>query len=177
MESENYEDDKVSGAYTEVYVWGGKQIFYTINSITGDHHGQLGLGQKYIGKTYSSPKICSFNLIIKEVSCGEEHAAFITCREIYYHISNQLAKGYIYTMGSNARGRLGIGNKSIKQSSSPCLVEACQRYKCKSISCGWGHTLAVMGMINEYDFIISRNRRNIFLGSWRTWSTWKWNHC
>ena len=42
MESENYEDDKVSGAYTEVYVWGGKQIFYTINSITGDHHGQLG---------------------------------------------------------------------------------------------------------------------------------------
>ena len=40
--------------YTEVFAWGG------------DHFGQLGLGGKTTGKTYSSPRFCSFNILIKE---------------------------------------------------------------------------------------------------------------
>ena len=55
------------------------------------------------------------------------------------------AKGQIYTIGSNADGRLGIGSHSLKQSSAPCLVESCARARCVQVSCGWGHTVAIMG--------------------------------
>ena len=110
--------------YTEVFAWGG------------DHFGQLGLGGKTTGKTYSSPRFCSFNILIKEISCGEEHAGFISY------------SGHIYTMGSNSEGRLGIGSSNIKQSPSPCLVEDLVNYSCIKISCGWGHT-AVVTSIGE----------------------------
>lgn len=105
--------------YTEVFAWGG------------DHHGQLGLASRQPGKTYNIPRYCSFNVFIKELACGEEHAAFITLN------------GEVYTMGNNAEGRLGIGNRSIKQCASPCLVETLSAYRAVSISCGWGHTAAV----------------------------------
>jgi len=81
MERDKYDEDKATGSYTEVYVWGGIIILSNIEYEKGDHYGQLGLGHKYTGKTYPEPKICSFNLVIREVSCGEEHAAFITCKE------------------------------------------------------------------------------------------------
>jgi X-linked retinitis pigmentosa GTPase regulator len=105
--------------YTEVFAWGG------------DHFGQLGLGGKVTGKTYSSPRFCSFNILIKDISCGEEHSGFISY------------SGHIYTMGSNADGRLGIGSRTIKQSPSPCLVEELGNYNCVKISCGWGHTAVI----------------------------------
>jgi alpha-tubulin suppressor-like RCC1 family protein len=47
-------------------------------------------------------------------------------------------------MGSNSEGRLGIGDRSIRQSSTPCLVEALSRLSGVHISCGWGHTACVM---------------------------------
>lgn len=50
----------------------------------------------------------------------------------------------IFTMGSNNEGRLGIGDKSIRNSSTPCLVEALIMYKPIVISCGWGHTAVIM---------------------------------
>lgn len=106
--------------YTEVFTWGG------------DHFGQLGLGGKTSGKTYASPRFCSFNILIKDISCGEEHSAFIS------------SSGHIYTMGSNTDGRLGIGSRSIKQSPSPCLVEDLANTKALKISCGWGHTAAIV---------------------------------
>lgn len=105
--------------YTEVFAWGG------------DHHGQLGLAARQPGKTYNIPRYCSFNVFIKELACGEEHAAFITLN------------GEVYTMGNNAEGRLGIGNRSIKQCASPCLVETLSAHRAVSVSCGWGHTAAV----------------------------------
>lgn len=106
--------------YTEVFAWGG------------DHFGQLGLAGKQTGKNYCNPRFCSFNVIILQVACGEEHAAFIA------------DNGYVYTMGSNADGRLGIGDISIRQSASPCLVEALAGYRAVAVSCGWGHTGAVL---------------------------------
>ncbi|OMJ89712.1 hypothetical protein SteCoe_8077 [Stentor coeruleus] len=106
--------------YTEVFTWGG------------DHFGQLGLGGKTSSKTYASPRFCSFNITIKDISCGEEHSAFIS------------SSGHIYTMGSNTDGRLGIGSRSIKQSPSPCLVEELANTKAIKISCGWGHTAAII---------------------------------
>ncbi|OMJ68419.1 hypothetical protein SteCoe_34128 [Stentor coeruleus] len=106
-------------SYTEIFAWGG------------DSFGQLGLGNKHSGKTYSSPRFCSFNILIKDISCGEEHSAFIS------------QSGHVYCMGSNNDGRLGLGNKNIRQSSSPCLVEGLTSYKCIKLSCGWGHTVVI----------------------------------
>lgn len=102
--------------YTEVFAWGG------------DHFGQLGLGNKHTGKTYSLPRFCSFNILIRDLACGEEHSAFIS------------SSGHVYSMGSNSDGRLGLGDKSLRQSSSPCLVEGLLNYRSVKISCGWGHT-------------------------------------
>ena len=102
--------------YTEVFAWGG------------DHFGQLGLGNKHSGKTYSSPRFCSFNILIKELACGEEHSVFIS------------ASGHVYSMGSNSEGRLGLGDKSLRSSPSPCLVEGLISFRCVKVSCGWGHS-------------------------------------
>jgi len=89
----------------------------------------------FLGKNYPIPRFCSFNVIIHSISCGDEHSAFIA------------SNGYIYTMGSNADGRLGISSRNVKFSSSPCLVEVLSRYKAVKVSCGWGHTAAVVGEI------------------------------
>lgn len=105
--------------YTEVFAWGG------------DHFGQLGLGNKHSGKTYPTPRFCSFNILIKELACGEEHSAFIS------------ASGHVYSMGSNSEGRLGLGDKALRSSPSPCLVEGLVSYRCVKISCGWGHSAVV----------------------------------
>ena len=51
-------------------------------------------------------------------------------------------------MGSNNEGKLGIGNKSLRKSASPCLIDSCINYRCIQISCGAAHSVAVMG--NEF---------------------------
>ena len=109
----------MANGYTEVFAWGG------------DHFGQLGLASKQTGKTYCVPRFCSFNVFIKQVACGEEHAAFIA------------QNGCVYTMGSNSEGRLGIGNRAIRQSASPCLVETLSTRAAEYVACGWGHTAVV----------------------------------
>lgn len=114
--------------YTTVFAWGG------------DHFGQLGLGGKSSGKTYASPRICSFNILIKSISCGEEHSGFIS------------HTGHIYTMGSNTDGRLGIGTHTVKQSASPCLVEGLMNLNCIKISCGWGHTIVMTDQGEAYSW-------------------------
>lgn len=114
--------------YTEVFAWGE------------DYYGQLGLGGKQVGKTYSNPRFCSFNIVIRALSCGEEHSAFIAdC-------------GHVYTMGSNADGRLGIGDSSVRQSSSPYLIEALEGFRAVSVSCGWGHSAVVLDDGSAYSW-------------------------
>jgi X-linked retinitis pigmentosa GTPase regulator len=112
--------------YTQVFVWGT------------DTFGQLGLGGKTYGKVYKVPRLCSFNVLIKKISCGEEHSALIS------------QSGYVYTMGSNNEGRLGIDSTDIKQSHSPCLVESLINYKASKVSCGWGHTVIVTELGQAY---------------------------
>ena len=53
-----------------------------INEIVGDHHGQLGLGEKCVGRSYPDPKTWSFNMIIRFVSCGEDHSALVSGNSI-----------------------------------------------------------------------------------------------
>ena len=105
--------------YTEVFVWGS------------DNQGQLGLGSKSTKSVQKVPKLCSFNILIEQISCGEEHSALIS------------QTGYVYTMGSNLDGRLGIGTKSITHSTSPCLVEELAKYKAKHVSSGWAHSVVL----------------------------------
>ena len=68
--------------YTEVFSWGS------------DSQGQLGLGEnrgvavetgviKNAGTNICVPRFCSYNISIREVSCGEEHAGFITCKNFH----------------------------------------------------------------------------------------------
>ena len=55
--------------YTEVFSWGS------------DRHGQLGLGIDVSSDpTYTIPRFCSYNITIKQVSCGLNHAGFVTCK-------------------------------------------------------------------------------------------------
>jgi len=112
--------NKDEEGYTEVFAWGA------------DRYGQLGLANKKGGRCYSIPKFCTFNVIIRRIACGEEHSAFIT------------NNGSIYTMGSNADGRLGIGDRSLALASTPCLVEGLASFRAVEIACGWGHTAAVL---------------------------------
>ena len=93
-----------------------------------DYFGQLGVGNEKV--IHNLPKICSFNIVVSEVSCGEEHTVFV-----------QADGGYVYAMGNNAEGRLGISNPQIRSCNVPTLVEGiCNIAK---VSCGAAHTLAL----------------------------------
>ncbi|OMJ70768.1 hypothetical protein SteCoe_31189 [Stentor coeruleus] len=105
--------------YTEVFYWGS------------DSTGQLGIGDRSIGKVYSNPKCCSFSVQIKKISCGEEHAGFIA------------ANGYLYMMGCNKQGQLGINNPTQKYVSRPVLVESLVDYQIIDFSCGSCHSGAI----------------------------------
>ena len=76
------------------------------------------------------PKVCSFNILISQVSCGEEHTAFVS-----------QPGGHVYAMGSNAEGKLGIAEKTLRFSNVPCLVEDLSDIV--KVSCGMSHTLAL----------------------------------
>lgn len=105
--------------YTEIFAWGL------------DNCGQLGLGTSIRDKKYSSPVFCSFNIMIREISCGEDHTGIIS------------DTGHVYCMGNNLNGKLGIGDKQKLYSSSPVLVETLAEFTCVKISCGWTHTAVV----------------------------------
>ena len=107
--------------FTEVFSWGA------------DHCGQLGLGRTSQGKpVHAIPRFCSYNVPIEQVACGRDHAAFITDEKL------------VYSMGSNADGALGLGDRTILQKSSPALVENLVIFKARSIACGSAHTACVM---------------------------------
>ena len=101
---------------TEVFAWGL------------DHKGQLGLGGNYSSKSYPVPRFYSFNISIRAISCGEDHSGFISI------------SGHVYCMGSNSNGKLGIGDKTVSFSASPCLVESLTGYEIIKISCGGVHS-------------------------------------
>lgn len=101
--------------------------------------GQLGVGgttntksdDESLKKVCLIPKICSFNIKILKIACGFNHSALLSY------------SGYLYTMGSNEYGKLGVGaDKSLKKN-IPCLVYDLQDYFITGVSCGWYHTAAV----------------------------------
>jgi len=86
--------------------------------------------------------------MIKSVSCGEEHTALISSK------SNKviIGEGFLYTMGNNSHGRLGLGNQSLTNTSIPCLVEGLVQENIISVSCGATHTVALTNTGNIYSW-------------------------
>ena len=104
----------------EIYSWGS------------DRFGQLAIGKKEKGKNYNLPFLITLPIFVREISCGEEHSAMITF------------EGKVFTVGSNSEGRLGIGNSSLKYSSSPIQINLFDdTRKAIKISCGWGHSAVI----------------------------------
>ena len=74
------EFDNNQAEFNEVYVWGS------------DSKGQLGLCAQFDESFHPLPKICSFNVVIKSISAGEQHSVFVS------------ESGHVYSMGSNEFG-------------------------------------------------------------------------
>jgi alpha-tubulin suppressor-like RCC1 family protein len=102
MQQQIDEEEEESAPFNEVYVWGD------------DSSGQLGLCGLFPEKqqVHLSPKICSFNVIIKSIACGFKHTLFVS------------ESGHVYSMGSNSHGQLGIGDNMVKTKNTPTLVES-----------------------------------------------------
>ena len=79
---------------------------------------------------HNLPKVCSFNIVVTDVSCGEEHTVFV-----------QGDGGYVYAMGSNNEGKLGTGNPEMRSCNVPTLVDGISGIK--KVACGTSHTLAL----------------------------------
>jgi len=95
-------------------------------------YGQLSIESKHKGECIPVPQQCSFNLMITLISCGDEHTGFLT------------SNGKVFMVGSNKDGRLGIGDKKLKQSHTPCLLESLSKYTIIKLSCGWGHNAVIL---------------------------------
>ena len=107
---------------TELFVWGS------------DKRGQLGIESQYKDSQrplmQSLPRSCSFSVIISQMSCGERHSAIIT------------QQGYLYTMGSNHKGQLGVPLAD-KQIGTPTLVESLKSSIVTQVSCGHDTTVCI----------------------------------
>lgn len=60
-----------------------------------DQAGQLGLGSKS-RNVIMTPKLITFQIAIKKISCGIEHTGILS------------VSGKVYMMGSNSEGQLGL---------------------------------------------------------------------
>jgi len=61
-----------------------------------------------------NPKLLTYNIVVKQIACGEAHS----------HILSMT--GFVYSMGSNKDGRLGLGIpfSDLHKVTSPRLVES-----------------------------------------------------
>ena len=75
------------------------------------------------------PRFCVYGVPIRLLACGDEHAAFVT------------NTNFIYTMGNNRSGQLGVRDTSVSNTNSPMLVEQMQGFQIVSVSCGGNHTV------------------------------------
>ena len=74
---------KTSGDnYTEVYIMGETPLLGVMNSKQ---------------PTLKVPKLCSYSILIREIACGAEHTHILT------------KEGFVYSMGMNQYGVLGLG--------------------------------------------------------------------
>lgn len=105
-------------SYTRVYVLGNPDL--------------IGVSQPNTSEpVIKVPKLCSYNILIKQIACGESHT----------HILTQ--DGYVYSMGFNMHGVLGLsqGEFQLRHVVSPQLIP--NLYCIEAIATGKSHTLAL----------------------------------
>lgn len=89
----------------------------------------MGLGENRRATKVCLPRICSFSIVVDQVSCGFNHSAFVAKSGYLYTMGNLFWKLWmldihVFTQGSNAFGKLGIGESEVKNSFSPQLVSS-----------------------------------------------------
>lgn len=55
----------------------------------------------------------------------------------------RIGEGFVYTMGNNLHGRLGLGDQNLTHSSVPCLVESLLEQRISKVACGMNNTIAI----------------------------------
>ncbi|CDW76606.1 UNKNOWN [Stylonychia lemnae] len=78
-----------------------------------------------------TPQKCSYNILIRQVACGTLHT----------HLLSQ--DGFVYSMGSNQDGRLGLSlpYQELKSQTCPRLVETL--HNIRSIAAGGAHSICI----------------------------------
>jgi alpha-tubulin suppressor-like RCC1 family protein len=75
----------------------------------------------------------SFDIIIKQISCGDKHACFIS------------GEALAFSVGSNEDGQLGVGDMALSLSSAPLLIEQLpKKYLPTLIKCGGSHSAVIL---------------------------------
>ena len=118
-----------SHAYTQVYVMGNSDMF--------------GFNSK--DAVLAKPKLCSYNILIKQIACGSAHV----------HILSQ--DGFVYSMGRNTKGVLGLGQSedSLQMQVTPQLIMNISYVS--HISTGNSHTVALSAQGRVYSWGNSSN--------------------
>ena len=67
----------LSRSYTfgEVSAFHFKHLLNFFFFILDDYYGQLGVGSEKV--IHNLPKVCSFNIVVTDASCGDEHTVFV----------------------------------------------------------------------------------------------------
>ena len=117
---------KIADGYTEYFSQGC------------DFNGQLGHGSEPArhdrGRQVNVPKSLSFDILIRDVSCGAQHTLLLSRR------------GELFSIGSNEQGQLGLNDKSLEFSTAPLLLQEVQNLascSIRQIACGAYHSALV----------------------------------
>jgi len=90
-------------------------------------------GEEENGAKYCiEPRTLSFDVLITQISCGVDHALFVT------------ADSSVFAIGSNKEGQLGVGDSQLQNTNVPIQVDTLPRgLKVKEVSSGGWHCVAI----------------------------------
>ena len=89
--TEKKRDSSIDGGPLDLNIQTGGEFYTEVFSWGSDASGQLGLGSEeprldtqLLGNSscFSVPRFCSYNITIRQLSCGRAHAAFITRKSL-----------------------------------------------------------------------------------------------
>lgn len=98
---------------SDVYVWGSGE--------------EALIGSNRSSRSYRLPRFCSLRAVVCEIVCGKDHLGFID------------QDGLLYSLGSNAFGKLGVGISAGGDIGSPTRVVGVSGVT--HVSCGNNHSL------------------------------------
>lgn len=102
--------------YTEVFVWGSTA------------QGRIGQADSV---AILSPLSCNFGQTVRQAACGDEFTLVVS------------EAGQVLALGSNAEGRLGVGDAAVREVYVPTLLKDLSNQRIVGLSCGAGHSVAV----------------------------------